>query len=100
MNVTAEEVLRLTFLNEIAHRGGAGVQARADAVEFGAVWRSVANQHQGPQIGKPLQPFGELWLAVFPGRIKRRRIGGSQSRHLPSPHLKMALVQGMHALAR
>ena len=42
------------FLDELAHRARAGVQAGPDLVERRAVRRRVADQHQRIQIGEAL----------------------------------------------
>ena len=79
VDVAAEEMCGLMALDEIAHRGGSGVQAGLDLVERGAVRRGVADQHQRVQGGEGLQARGELRFAVLAGRIEGRGAGVAES---------------------
>src|ERR1035438_7873015 len=75
MDVAAEEILGLVLFDEFKNRARAGVQARTDLVERGAVGRRVADQDQWRERREGLQVFGELSLAVFAGSVEGRGVG-------------------------
>src|SRR5438067_12784449 len=75
MDVAAEKMFGLMLLNEIAQRGGSGMDAGAHLVERGAVRRRVANQDQRRETGEALQSLRHLRFAVLSRRLKRRRAG-------------------------
>jgi hypothetical protein len=70
VDVAAEEVLRLIFLDELAHRARAGVQAGADLVERRAIRRRVADQHQRVRLGEARRRSAICGSLYSPGVLK------------------------------
>ena len=63
VDVAAEEMGGLAALDEIADRGGSGVQPGTDEIERCAVGRSVADQDQRGEAGERFEA-GAITLAV------------------------------------
>ena len=100
VDVSAEKVFGLVLLDEIADRGGAGMEARPDAVETRAVRRGMADEDQGRQFSKALEAFGELGLGVFAGCMERRGAGVTEPGDVPAAHLHVTLVEIVETVAR
>jgi hypothetical protein len=86
--------------DEIADRRRSRVQPRANLVERRAERRRVADERQRLQVREPLEPLGQLYLAILAGRVKRRRVRITQPRHAPFPRLKMPPVEIVQPVAR
>ena len=100
VDVAAEEVAGLVFVDEFAHRARAGVESRTDLVQRGAVWRGMADQHERSQFGELLQALGDLRLGVFPGGVEGRGAGISQAGDVPSSDLYMLFVKVVQSVTR
>ena len=82
MNVTAEKVIGLVTVDEIADRPAAGMQAIAHAVERRAQRRGVAAQHQWGKGFKMRQTPGQLGFAVLAGGVEGRWARVTETRDL------------------
>lgn len=100
MDVAAEEVLGLILFDEIAHRGGPGVQAGTNAVELGFKRRRVADEDERLQFGEPLEALGELRFGVLPRSVERRGSGVAKPGDLPAADGDVTLVKIVQSVAR
>src|SRR5688572_26060306 len=97
--MAAKEIIRLVLFDELLYGFRPGMEAFADPVELGAVWRRMADQHERADSGDHLQAFGELRLGIFARRVKRRRARIAKSRDMPSAHADLALVKIVQTIA-
>ena len=84
VDVAAEEMFGLVFVDELVHGARAGVESRTDPVERGAVGRGMADQHERSQFGELAQALGDLLLGVFARGVEGRGAGISQAGDVPS----------------
>src|ERR1035438_55654 len=75
VDVAAEEVLGLVFVDELAHGARSGMESWADLVERCAERWGVTHQHERSQLGELVEALGDLRLGVFSGGVEGRGAG-------------------------
>src|SRR5712691_12710720 len=93
MNVTAEEIRRLVFFDELAHCAATGVQPVANTVECGIEWWRVANQYQRLQVRELCEARGQFLFAILARRIERRRVRAAEARDVNSRDFQLSAVE-------